>query len=53
VVPITTAEYPTKAKRPANSRLDCSKLETLAPRVGASSEAILRRIVASLVSNRG
>ncbi len=26
VDPITTAEYPTKAKRPANSRLDCSKL---------------------------
>ncbi|MFN3743368.1 MAG: dTDP-4-dehydrorhamnose reductase [Hyphomicrobiaceae bacterium] len=26
VVPITTAEYPTRAKRPANSRLDCSKL---------------------------
>lgn len=27
VVPITTAEYPTLAARPANSRLDCSKLE--------------------------
>jgi dTDP-4-dehydrorhamnose reductase len=26
VDPITTAEYPTKAKRPADSRLDCSKL---------------------------
>lgn len=24
---ITTAEFPTRAKRPANSRLDCSKLE--------------------------
>jgi dTDP-4-dehydrorhamnose reductase len=23
---ITTPEYPTRAKRPANSRLDCSKL---------------------------
>lgn len=27
VVPITTAEYPVSAKRPANSRLDCGKLE--------------------------
>jgi dTDP-4-dehydrorhamnose reductase len=26
IVPIATAEYPTRAKRPANSRLDCSKL---------------------------
>jgi len=26
VDPITTAEYPTKARRPADSRLDCSKL---------------------------
>ena len=27
VNPITTAEYPTPAKRPSNSMLDCSKLE--------------------------
>jgi len=26
---ITTAEYPTKAKRPADSRLDCTKLEAV------------------------
>lgn len=27
VLPIATADWPTKAKRPANSRLDCSRLE--------------------------
>jgi dTDP-4-dehydrorhamnose reductase len=27
VVPIATADYPTPARRPANSRLDCSKLD--------------------------
>jgi dTDP-4-dehydrorhamnose reductase len=27
IMPISTAEYPTPARRPANSRLDCSKLQ--------------------------
>ncbi len=29
VEPITTADYPTKAKRPADTRLDCAKLATV------------------------
>jgi dTDP-4-dehydrorhamnose reductase len=35
VVPITTAEYPTPAQRPANSVLDCGKIQA---RFGASAK---------------
>ena len=46
---ITTAEYPTPAKRPANSRLDCFKLERAhgvrLPDWHTSATAVVRRLV--------
>jgi dTDP-4-dehydrorhamnose reductase len=49
VVPITTAEYPTVAHRPANSRLDCSKLARVygikLPEWRQSLEAVVTRLV--------
>ena len=46
---ITTAEYPTPARRPANSRLDCSKLAAVhglrLPDWRESSQAVVARLV--------
>jgi dTDP-4-dehydrorhamnose reductase len=50
VVPITTAEYPTPARRPANSRLDCGKLQATfgiaLPDWRESLPGVVRRLVA-------
>jgi len=49
VRPIATADYPTPAKRPANSRLDCGKLASIhgvaLPPWQTSLEACIRRLV--------
>lgn len=49
VRPITTADYPTPAKRPANSRLDCSKLASIhgvtLPEWRTSLEPCVKRLV--------
>lgn len=46
---ISTADYPTPAKRPANSRLDCSKLEKVhgirLPDWRTSTETVVSRLV--------
>ncbi len=42
---ITTAEYPTPARRPANSRLDCSRLEaTFGVRLPAWRDSVARTV---------
>ena len=49
VVPITTADYPTKARRPANSRLDCARLDATfgwrAPDWQVSCRAVVERLL--------
>lgn len=49
VKPIATADYPTAAKRPANSRLDCGKLErshgVSLPNWRASTETVVGRLI--------
>jgi len=50
VDPITTADYPTPARRPADSRLDCGKIERIhgvaLPHWRVSLEACLDRLMA-------
>ncbi|PVE23923.1 dTDP-4-dehydrorhamnose reductase [Microvirga sp. KLBC 81] len=52
VRPITTADYPTPAKRPANSRLDCTKLETIhgvkLPSWQVSLASCIERLIAEM-----
>ena len=49
IEPITTAEYPTKAVRPQNSRLDCGRFSTdfgySAPNWRDSLEAVVKRLL--------
>jgi dTDP-4-dehydrorhamnose reductase len=53
---ISTAEYPTPAKRPQNSRLDCSKLGHLhavrLPEWRASAAQVVRRLVRESASTK-
>ena len=45
---ITTADYPTRARRPANSALDCRKLETVFARVPQAWQAGLDDMLARI-----
>jgi dTDP-4-dehydrorhamnose reductase len=51
VAAITTAEYPTPAKRPANSRLDCGKLERVFGLKLPAWQESLARVVAEIVES--
>ncbi len=50
---LTTAEYPTRAIRPANSRLDSNRLAALLGRPLPSWRASLARVIEELASERG
>jgi dTDP-4-dehydrorhamnose reductase len=50
VRPLTTSEYPTAARRPANSRLDVAKIETALARRFPSWEDGVREAVAALAA---
>jgi dTDP-4-dehydrorhamnose reductase len=51
LVPISTSEYPTPAKRPANSRLDCSRLREVfgftMPSWQESTAAVMSKLLSS------
>jgi dTDP-4-dehydrorhamnose reductase len=51
LVPIPTSEYPTPARRPANSRLDCSRLQQVfgitMPQWQQSAAAVISEILNS------
>ncbi|UYZ09243.1 dTDP-4-dehydrorhamnose reductase [Agrobacterium salinitolerans] len=49
---ITTAQYPTPAKRPANSRLDCTKLEKVYGIKLPSWQTSTRAVVAALAQSK-
>ena len=54
---ITTSDYPTAARRPANSRLDCAKLEQAhgvrLPHWKTSLETIVERLIGQLGQAKG
>ena len=52
VTPITTAEYPTPARRPANSRLDCGRLAAVFGVRLPEWEASLTRTVHQILATR-
>jgi dTDP-4-dehydrorhamnose reductase len=53
VIPISTAEFPTPAKRPANSRLDCSKAKANFGTALPFWQDSVRRCVEALMNNLG
>jgi len=53
VVPIATADWPTKAKRPTNSRLDCSRLERVFGLRLPAWQASLAGVVAEACAGSG
>ena len=53
VEPIPTSAYPTPAKRPANSRLDCGKLEAVfGVRLPAWRDSVTRTVDAVFAAGR-